>query len=63
MAKILRCRDVGFDCDRVVRADSEDEILRQAAQHAQRDHGLETIGEEVVRKVRAAIRDEPATAR
>lgn len=60
MAKILRCRDVGFDCDRVVRADSEDEILRQAAQHAQRDHGLATINDDVVRKVRAAIHDEHA---
>ena len=59
MAKVLRCRDVGFDCDRVVHADSEDEILRQAAQHAQQDHGLTTI-DDVVRKVRSAIYDEPA---
>lgn len=59
MAKILRCRDVGFDCGAVVRAESEEEILRQAAEHAQRDHGLE-ITDEVVRKVRAAIRSEPA---
>ena len=32
--KQLRCREVGFDCDAVVRADSEEEVLRQAEAHA-----------------------------
>ena len=58
MAKVLRCRDVGFDCDAVVRADTEDEILEQAAVHATRDHGLEQVTEEVVQKVLASIRSE-----
>ena len=58
MAKVLRCRDVGFDCDAVVRADSEDEILAQAAQHATRDHGLPEVSDDVVKKVLASIRSE-----
>lgn len=58
MAKVLRCRDVGFDCDAVVRADTEDEILQQAAAHATRDHGLEEVTDDVVKKVLASIRTE-----
>lgn len=58
MAKVLRCRDVGFDCDAVVRADSDEEILQQAAAHATRDHGLEQVTDEVVKKVLDSIRTE-----
>ena len=58
MAKVLRCRDVGFDCDGVTRAETEEEILKKAAEHAQTVHNLKEISEEVVEKVRAAIRDE-----
>jgi len=58
VAKVLRCRDVGFDCDGVIRAETEEEILKKAAEHAQTAHNLKEITEEVVEKVRAAIRDE-----
>jgi predicted small metal-binding protein len=60
MAKILRCRDIGFDCGKVVHGDTEEEVLAQAAQHAQNDHGVPEITDEIVRRVRAAIRSEPA---
>ena len=58
MLKILRCRDVGMDCDFEVRATTEEEILQRAAEHAQIAHGMKEIPQEVVAKVRAAIRDE-----
>lgn len=58
MAKVLTCREVGMDCDFVARGDSEDEIMAQAAVHAQKDHGFETIPPEVIEKVKAAIRNE-----
>lgn len=57
MAKILRCRDVGFDCEVEVQAETEAEILEMAATHAVRDHGLPEVTDEVVAKVRSAIRD------
>ena len=58
MAKVLTCREVGMDCDFVARGENEDEIMTQAAAHAQKDHGFHTIPPEVAEKVRAAIRDE-----
>ena len=58
MAKVLRCRDVGMDCDFVARADSEDEILKKAAEHAAVTHGMKEIPEKILSQVRAAIHDE-----
>jgi predicted small metal-binding protein len=58
MAKVLRCRDVGMDCDFVARAGSEEQILKKAAEHAATAHGMKEIPEEVLSKVRAAIRNE-----
>lgn len=58
MAKVLKCSDVGFECDGVIRAATEEEILKQAAEHAKTVHNLEELTEEVVEKVRAAIQDE-----
>jgi predicted small metal-binding protein len=58
MAKVVRCRDVGFDCEGVIRADTEEEALAQAAAHAQEAHGLTEVTPEVAEAVRAAMRDE-----
>jgi predicted small metal-binding protein len=58
MTKVVRCRDVGFDCEGVIRAESEEEALAQAAEHAQKVHGLTEITDEVVQAVKTAMRDE-----
>jgi predicted small metal-binding protein len=58
MAKVLRCRDVGLDCEGELRADTEEELLRKAAEHAQTTHNMRDMPPDVVAKVRAAIRDE-----
>lgn len=58
MAKILRCNDIGMDCAFVAKADTEEEILKQAAEHAAAAHDMKKIPEDVLAKVRAAIRDE-----
>ena len=57
MAIILRCRDVGPDCDADMRGYTEDEIFEQAGAHAQADHGLE-VTPELVEVVCSAIKDE-----
>jgi predicted small metal-binding protein len=58
MAKILRCRDVGMDCDFEVRGGTEEEILKKATEHAHLAHNMKEITRESVEKVRASIRDE-----
>lgn len=58
MTKVVHCRDVGFDCDGVVRAETEEEALKQVAAHAKAVHNLETVSDEIVAKVRQVMQDE-----
>lgn len=58
MAKLLRCRDLGFDCEGELRADSEEEILAQAAHHAREHHGVEEVSDRLVEDILATIRQE-----
>ncbi len=51
MTKILNCRDSGFDCEGVVRAETTQGALQRVAQHAKEAHGVEDVPAEVVAKV------------
>ncbi len=55
--KTLRCDDVVPGCAAEVRAGSEEEVLRQAAEHARTAHGLQQIDADTAARVKAAIRD------
>jgi predicted small metal-binding protein len=43
MSKIMNC-----DCGRVVRGDSDDELVAAAQQHAREAHGMELTREQVL---------------
>src|SRR5690606_35056484 len=58
MTKVIRCRDVGFDCEKEIRAPTEEEALQQAAEHARTAHGVKEVTPEIVTKVKSAMRDE-----
>jgi predicted small metal-binding protein len=58
MAKVLRCDAIFLGCGHVVRAESEEELLRLAAEHAREVHGVIEIDEAMASKVRAAITNE-----
>ncbi len=57
MTKELRCRDVGVDCGWVATGETEEEIMKKAADHAKKEHGMNEIPPELVKKVRASIHD------
>jgi len=57
MPKEVRCRDLGFDCDGVVRGETEEEVLTQVAAHAKEVHNMTEIPDEVVEKVRSVMRE------
>ena len=63
MPKIVRCRDVGMDCDFEARGETEQDVLDQCAEHAKSAHGMDGIPPELAQKVHASIRDEPKTLR
>jgi len=43
--KIVRCRDLGFACDQEIRAESEEEVVCQAAEHTHTAHGIQVTPE------------------
>jgi predicted small metal-binding protein len=53
MEKVIRCRDVGFDCDGVIKAKTEEEALKLAAEHARKEHGLQEVTSEIVEKIKS----------
>jgi predicted small metal-binding protein len=54
--KELRCREVGFDCPGVIRAETEESVMKQAAEHARTQHGLKQIDDATTQKIRSKIR-------
>ena len=61
MGKVLKCRDVGVDCDFETRGNTVDEILKQAAEHAKTCHTGTEITPALQVKIKAAIRDEKSS--
>jgi predicted small metal-binding protein len=54
--KKLNCCDVGFDCPGVIKADTEEEVLDQAAQHALEVHGV-TVTAEMAAQIKTLIKE------
>ncbi|QHT66534.1 DUF1059 domain-containing protein [Rhodocytophaga rosea] len=55
--KVLNCRDAGFDCNIVIMAENENEVMRQAAEHAREVHGME-VTPEMAQEIKSLIREE-----
>jgi len=59
MEKVIHCRDLGYECDGIIRAHTEEEALELAIMHAERLHGLQHISPEIREEIRAAVREKP----
>lgn len=57
MEKLLRCRNLGIDCDFEACGESAEEVLKTAVDHARAIHGLKDISEKDRLRVRAAVQD------
>jgi predicted small metal-binding protein len=57
MEKILRCRDLGADCDFEACGETVEEVLKTAIDHAEAIHGLKEISEKDRSRARAAVQD------
>lgn len=58
MRKMLRCRDLGMDCEFQAHGKTDDEVMRHAAQHAKEKHGLATIPPDLEARAKAAITEQ-----
>lgn len=59
MGKIIDCNKVNptSGCSHVVRGDSEEELLKNAEQHA-KEHGFSEVTPELIEMIKANIEDE-----
>jgi predicted small metal-binding protein len=59
MSKIIECAkvDPSSGCTHVVRGKDEEEVLKNAMEHA-KEHGICEVTPELMAKVKAAIRDD-----
>ncbi len=57
MSKILDCKDIGLDCDLVLCARTEQEVIEKAGDHIQAVHGMNGFSKEFYEKARKAIHD------
>jgi len=62
MAKSLHCNDVIPGCNYVVSAATEEEVMRQAAEHTRLEHNIRRITPEITAMMRAAIREEKSAS-
>ena len=67
MAKTLSCREVGpFECDEVIRGETEEEVMTRGAEHGRQAHGMtdEQLSEPSTgERIRRLIRDASPTLR
>jgi predicted small metal-binding protein len=57
--KTISCREAGFECDWIVKGQTEEEVINNAAEHAIKEHDVksEDITPEMKEKIRALVRD------
>ncbi len=59
MAKIVECAkvDPSSGCTHIMRGETEEELFKNAAEHA-KEHGIKEVTPELMMKLKAAIREE-----
>ena len=57
--KTISCREAGFECDHVIKGQTEEEVVKNGAEHAIKEHGMksEDMTSEMKEKIRALVRD------
>jgi predicted small metal-binding protein len=58
MTKVLRCKDIGIDCDFVARGKTEEEVLKKAAEHARKDHGIKRVTKDYTNSWKKLMKNE-----
>ena len=55
----LACRDVGMDCNFVVKGKKEAKVMAKASKHLAKKHQLTSLTPDMVAKAKAAIKRTP----
>ena len=58
VTKVLRCNDLNPGCTFEARGNTDEDVLKKAAEHAKTAHKMKEIPPDVLDKARSVIRDE-----
>jgi len=58
MTKLLKCNDLNPGCSFEARGNTDEDVLKKAAEHAKAVHKMNEIPPDALDKARSAIRDE-----
>ncbi len=58
MSKVMKCSDVGMNCDFVAHGETEQQVLQKVAEHAKDKHNITEITPDLAAKVKSVIHDE-----
>ncbi len=56
--KTIECRDLFPGCQFRAEAETEAQLLQKAAEHAAREHGITTLTDAIVAKLKSCIRSD-----
>ena len=62
MKKVIRFRDIGYDCDVILHAYTEEELLTKVIAQARENHGLRWVTRHFIEKLRFVMREEDVAA-
>jgi len=52
----FKCKDIGLDCPFEASAKTEDELMKKIAEHAGKEHGMKTVPDDTMAKIKKAIK-------
>ena len=52
----FECKDLGMYCNYIAKAKTEEKLMNKIAKHAKKKHGLDSIPEEMLEKVKKVIK-------
>lgn len=58
MNKVFKCADMGFKCEWIRIAKTENELMALIKNHADKCHNLKKITKDIATKIKSVIRDQ-----
>ncbi len=58
MNKVFKCADMGFKCEWIATAKTENELMVLIKDHAAKCHDLKNITKDIATKVKSVIKDQ-----
>lgn len=62
MSIVIRCKDLGFDCDQLIHAETEEDAFSLVTAHVEDAHEVDEVSPEMTARIKEVIRRKPITS-